>query len=79
MSEAAVTSKGQITIPLQVREAMGLQAQDRVLFTVLPDGTTVMRAKTRKLSDLAGSLRRHGKNAAAEEHADQSPLSDAGA
>ncbi len=61
MSEAAVTSKGQITIPLQVREAMGLQAQDRVVFTVLPDGTTVMRAKTRSLVDMAGSLRRPGK------------------
>ena len=54
--ESAVTSKGQITIPVEVRRAMGLQPQDRVVFTVMPDGTTVMRAKRRALSELAGSL-----------------------
>lgn len=61
MAEAAVTSKGQITIPVDVRQAMGLQPQDRVVFTVMPDGTTVMRAKTRSLKDLIGSLKRRGK------------------
>jgi len=58
MSEAAVTSKGQITIPVEIRKSMGLKAQDRVVFTRLEDGTTVMRAKTRSLSGLAGSLPR---------------------
>ena len=57
MAEAAVTSKGQITIPVEVRRAMGLKAQDRVVFTLLPDGTTVMRAKTRSLDELAGVLK----------------------
>jgi antitoxin PrlF len=61
MAESAVTSKGQITIPADVRRAMGLQQQDRVVFTVMPDGTTVMRAKTRSLSTLAGTLKRRGK------------------
>lgn len=60
MAESAVTSKGQITIPADVRRAMGLQHQDRVVFTVMPDGTTVMRAKTRSLSTLAGALKRRG-------------------
>lgn len=61
MAESAVTSKGQITIPAEVRRAMGLQHQDRVVFTVMPDGTTVMRAKTRSLRTLAGLLKRTGK------------------
>lgn len=61
MAEAAVTSKGQITIPVDVRQAMGLQPQDRVIFTVMPDGTTVMRAKTRSLKEMIGSLKRRGK------------------
>lgn len=61
MAEAVVTSKGQITIPAEVRRAMGLQHQDRVVFTVMPDGTTVMRAKTRSLRTLAGLLKRKGK------------------
>ena len=64
MAESAVTSKGQITIPVDVRRAMGLQPQDRVVFTVMPDGTTVMRAKTRSLHQLAGSLKRPGKKVA---------------
>jgi AbrB family looped-hinge helix DNA binding protein len=37
LAEAAVTSKGQITIPAEVRKAMGLKAQDRVVFTLLHD------------------------------------------
>jgi antitoxin PrlF len=57
LAESAVTSKGQITIPADVRRAMGLQHQDRVVFTVMPDGTTVMRAKTRSLHALAGVLK----------------------
>jgi AbrB family looped-hinge helix DNA binding protein len=61
MAESAVTSKGQITIPADVRRAMGLQHQDRVVFTVMPDGTTVMRAKTRSLHTLAGVLKGRGK------------------
>jgi AbrB family looped-hinge helix DNA binding protein len=64
MAEAAVTSKGQITIPADVRRAMRLRPQDRVVFTLLPDGTTVMRAKTRTLRELAGSLKRPGKKVA---------------
>jgi AbrB family looped-hinge helix DNA binding protein len=57
MAESTVTSKGQITIPAEVRRAMGLKPQDRVVFTLLPDGTTVMRAKTRSALDLSGMLK----------------------
>lgn len=58
MPEATITSKGQVTIPADVRKAMGLGAQDRVVFTVLDDGTTVMRAKTRSVLELKGMLKR---------------------
>ena len=61
MAEAAVTSKGQITIPADIRKAMGLKEKDRVVFTLLPDGTTVMRAKTQSARDLAGILKRKSK------------------
>jgi len=61
MAEAAVTSKGQITIPADVRKAMGLKPQDRVVFTVLHDGTTVMRAKTKSIKDMKGMLKHQGK------------------
>jgi antitoxin PrlF len=58
MSDAAVTSKGQITIPVEIRRALRLRERDRVVFTPLPDGTVVMRAKTRSAADLAGILPR---------------------
>jgi antitoxin PrlF len=56
-SEATVTSKGQITIPADVRKAMGLAPGERVVFSRLEDGTTVMRAKTRSIRDLKGLLK----------------------
>ena len=61
MADAALTSKGQITIPADIRKAMGLKTKDRVVFTVLPDGTTVMRAKTKSIADLKGVLKNTGK------------------
>ncbi|MBI4755447.1 MAG: AbrB/MazE/SpoVT family DNA-binding domain-containing protein [Betaproteobacteria bacterium] len=57
MSEATVTSKGQVTIPADIRKALGLRAGDRVVFTRLEDGTTIMRAKTRSILDLQGMLK----------------------
>jgi len=57
MSEATVTSKGQVTIPAEIRKALGLAAGERVVFTQLDDGTTVMRAKTRSVLELKGLLK----------------------
>lgn len=57
MSEATVTSKGQVTIPAEIRRAMGLTAGERVVFTQLDDGTTVFRAKRRSILELKGLLK----------------------
>jgi AbrB family looped-hinge helix DNA binding protein len=57
MSEATVTSKGQVTIPAEIRKALGLTAGERVVFTQLEDGTTIMRAKTRSILELKGMLK----------------------
>lgn len=57
MSEATVTTKGQITIPADIRRALGVAAGERVVFTELDDGTVVMRAKTRSIQDLKGMLK----------------------
>ena len=56
MSLATLTSKGQITIPADVRAALNLQPQDKLNFTVLPDGTVIVRAKRRSMAELAGTL-----------------------
>ncbi|MFN3302621.1 MAG: AbrB/MazE/SpoVT family DNA-binding domain-containing protein [Roseateles sp.] len=58
MSNATLTAKGQTTIPKEIRERLALEPGDKLTFTALSDGTVVMRAKTRRLLDLAGSLTR---------------------
>jgi AbrB family looped-hinge helix DNA binding protein len=57
VSEATVTSKGQVTIPADIRRAMGLAAGERVVFTQLEDGTIVFRAKRRSVLELRGLLK----------------------
>jgi antitoxin PrlF len=51
---ATVTSKGQITLPKSVRDALRLKKGDRVLFRV-HKGRAVL-AKVPNLLDLAGSV-----------------------
>ena len=51
---ATVTSKGQLTIPKSVREALGIDKGDRVVFRV-EDGC-VLLAKIPELLDLAGTI-----------------------
>ena len=58
MSTAAtLTSKGQTTIPKEIREGLGLKAGDQMTFTLLPDGTVIMRVKNRSVRDLYGALK----------------------
>jgi antitoxin PrlF len=51
---AKLTSKGQITVPKQVREALGLEAGDAVVFRVHGDRAVV--SKTPDFLELAGSV-----------------------
>jgi len=64
-TDATLTSKGQTTIPKEIRDRLGLQAGDRMTFTLMPDGIVVMRVKTKSVMDLAGLLRRKGRKAVA--------------
>jgi antitoxin PrlF len=64
MSEpTAISSKGQVTVPRDVRERLGLQSGDKIAWSVLSNGTIVMRPKTRRLSDLVGILTQPGQPA----------------
>ena len=51
---AKITSKGQVTIPLSVREALDLHAGDEVVFRV--EDTRAVLAKTPDFLALAGSV-----------------------
>ncbi len=60
-AEATLTSKGQTTIPKEIRDSLRMKTGDRMTFTLMPDATVVMRLKSKSLNDLAGSLRKKGR------------------
>jgi len=65
MPIATLTSKGRTTIPKEIRDGLGLRPKDRLHFTLLADGTVIMRAKTRSVRELYGALHREGRKAIA--------------
>ena len=67
MATAAVTSKGQITIPAEVREDLGLKAGDRVSFIKGENGEYILKAKTGSIMDLEGCVHWTGKPVTIEE------------
>lgn len=56
MSNATLTSKGQTTIPKEIRDTLGLKPKDRLNFTLLHDGTVIMRVKNKSILDLVGAV-----------------------
>ncbi|MFO7769536.1 MAG: AbrB/MazE/SpoVT family DNA-binding domain-containing protein [bacterium] len=56
MPNSTVSSKGQVTIPKEVRDALRLDAGDRVEFIVREDGIVELRPDTVDLLDLVGIL-----------------------
>lgn len=54
MPTATVTSKGQITIPVTVRRALGIHAGDRVDFVFHSDDRIEFRPATRSVTELKG-------------------------
>ncbi len=56
MPTATMTSKGQITVPKEVRDDLRLEAGSQVMFVKLPDGQYRIVARTGSIRDLAGIL-----------------------
>jgi AbrB family looped-hinge helix DNA binding protein len=52
---ARVTSKGQVTVPKAVRDALGIKEGDELIFRV--QGNRAILARTPDFLDLAGSIR----------------------
>ncbi len=52
---ARVTSKGQVTVPKSVRDALGIDAGDALVFRV--EGDRAVIARTPDFLELAGSIR----------------------
>ncbi len=67
MPTATLTSKGQITLPKEIRDTLGVHPGDRVLFWRNPQGQVVVEAETVDLRSLRGMLRDKGPRLTVEE------------
>ena len=56
MPTATVTSKGQITIPVEMRKILKLKPGSRIDFYQVAEGEYVLRARTGSILDLRGCL-----------------------
>ena len=54
---ATLTSKGQTTIPREIRGGLGLKTGDQMTFTLLPDGSVLMRVKNKSVRESFGKLK----------------------
>lgn len=59
-AESTLTSKGQTTIPKDIRDRLHMKTGDRMTFTLMADGTVLLRIKNKSVMSLAGSLRKKG-------------------
>ena len=60
---ATLTSKGQTTIPKEIRDSLSLKTGDLLTFTLMPDSTVVMRVKNASVTELAGLFYKKGRKA----------------
>jgi antitoxin PrlF len=60
MPTATITSKGQITIPIEVRKKLGLKAGVKIDFFEDEEGSYSIRPKTGSIMEMKGILRRLG-------------------
>lgn len=67
MTTATLTSKGQITIPAAVRDALGVSAGDRVEFVEIGPGRYEFIAGTRSVTALKGMFGKPRKSVSIEE------------
>lgn len=67
MATATLTSKGQITIPAEVRQALGVDAGDRVEFVEVAPGRYEFSAATRSVTALKGMFGKSRKTVSIEE------------
>ena len=67
MATATLTSKGQITIPVEVRKALGVDTGDRVAFVEVAPGRYEFMAATRSVRALKGMFGKPRKSVSIDE------------
>lgn len=61
MPLATLTSKGQVTIPKEIRDAFGLRTGDKVEFVVTGEEKAILRPVTKKVDEVFGRLHQPGR------------------
>lgn len=67
---ATVTDKGQVTVPKEIRDRLGITPGTKLDFEVLPDGTLRVRTLARGSENLFGLLHQPGMQARTVEEMD---------
>ena len=67
MPSSVITSKGQITIPKAVRDALGVETGDRVEFVESAKGVFEMLAASKDVRELKGMIERPRKPVSVED------------
>ena len=67
MATATVTSKGQITIPIEVRTELDLKPGDKVIFAKNPQGRYVLYPKNGSVTALKGMFGKFERTVSIEE------------
>lgn len=71
MSEARLSSKGQITVPRDIRERLKLKLGDKLRFRIADNGQVVVEAAKYHVAELYGLLRRKGRKPVSVESMDE--------
>ena len=74
MPTATITSKGQITLPKEVREALRVDAGDRLDFVINERGEVSIRTLRGDVTRLRGILKRPGQKPVSVEEMDEAIL-----
>ena len=70
MALATLTNKGQVTIPKEIRDSLGLQTGDKLEFVITESGKALLRPVTKKVDDVFGRLHKPGRKSVSIEEMD---------
>lgn len=68
---ATLTSKGQVTLPKEIRDKLGLKAGSKIDFELLSDGTARLRPANLTALSIMGILKRPGQRPVSIQEVDE--------
>jgi AbrB family looped-hinge helix DNA binding protein len=57
VAESTITAKGQTTVPAEIRALMDAKPGTRLVWSVMPNGTVIVRPKSKSILQMAGMLK----------------------